>query len=92
MSDDALVIDAAWHEGWPAARLGSVQQSVLDEHVEADQKRVAGKCRKRLVRRIAIAGWAERQHLPEPLTGRCEQVDERKGARPEIADAEASRQ
>ena len=44
MRDDALVIDASRHEWTCADGLGFGEQSVLDEHVEADQERVAGEC------------------------------------------------
>ena len=56
------------------------------------EQRVAGERRKALVRRIAVAGRPERQHLPHSLAGGSEQIDELERARAEIADAEAARQ
>ena len=89
----AREVDVPWRERRTGgADLGLGEQSVLDQPFEADQQRIAGKRGEALVRRVAVAGRSERQHLPEPLAGGGEQIDELEGARPEIADAEAARQ
>ena len=63
-----------------------------DQIVEADEQRVAREGREALIRRVAVAGGAERQHLPEALAGRGQRIDEVESAGAEVADAEAARQ
>ena len=48
------------------------EQAVLHEQIHVDQIRIACRCRKALVRRIAEAGMTERKHLPVGLV-RCGQ-------------------
>ena len=101
MGDHGGVVDAsAATDETPGAagalgrsrRIGLGEQSLLDQPIEADEQRIAGERGEALVRRIAIAGRAQRQHLPQVLAGRGEEVEERDRARPQVADAEASRQ
>ena len=70
-----------------AAEFGLGEEALLDQKVETDQQGIAGKRGKTLVRRIAEAGRAERQHLPEPLPGLGEDLDELVRVAAEIADA-----
>ena len=48
------------------------EQTVLHEQIHVNQIRIACRCRKALVRRIAEAGMTERKHLPVGLV-RCRQ-------------------
>ena len=70
-----------------AAKFRSEKQVLLDQQVEADQEGIAGKRGKTLVRRIAVACRAERQYLPQALSGFCQDIDELVRAAAEIADA-----
>ena len=72
--------------------LGRSEQALVDQTVEADEQRIAGERGEALIRRVAVAGGPERQHLPELLAGRGEEVEELDRARPQIADAEAAGQ
>ena len=51
------------------------QQAVLDQQVQVDQIRVARRGGKALIRRVAEAGVAERQHLPVGLVRVGEEID-----------------
>ena len=59
----------------------SVSSPCSIRQIEADQQRIAGERGKALVWRVAVAGRSERQHLPESLAGRGEQVEELDRAR-----------
>ena len=50
------------------------EQTVLNEQIHVDQIRIARRCRKALVRRIAEAGMTERKHLPVGLMRRCQKI------------------
>ena len=50
------------------------EQTVLNEQIHVDQIRIACRCRKALVRRIAKAGMTERKHLPVSLMRRCQKI------------------
>ena len=50
------------------------EQTVLHEQIHVDQIRIACRCRKALVRRIAKAGMTERKHLPVGLMRRCQKI------------------
>jgi hypothetical protein len=65
----------------------SVQESILDQHLGADQQRIAGEGGERLVGRVTVARGAKRQDLPAGLAGRDQEVDELVGSRTEVADA-----
>ncbi len=90
--DDGGEIDVSVGKRRLAARLGGREPSLFDQRIEADEQRIARECGETLVRGIAVAGGTERQHLPEALAGRGEQIDELEGARAQIPDAEASGQ
>ena len=68
-------------EGARVAGVRLREQSVLDQLFEADQQRIARKRGEALIRRVAVAGRAERQHLPQSLARGREQIDERERAR-----------
>ena len=53
-----------------------MQQIIPQQKVRADQIGVSCKCGKTLIRRIAIAGWAKRQYLPE-LAARLQPANQR---------------
>ena len=50
------------------------EKAVIDKLLKVDEIRVPGKGRVGLVRRVAVAGWAERQDLPVFLSGFPEKV------------------
>ena len=82
MRDDRREVDVPSVEAARAARLPTPSSRPSSiKRIEADEQRIAGKRGKALVRRIAVAGRAERQHLPQALTGRGERVDELERAR-----------
>ena len=68
------------------------QQPVLDQQVEIDEIRVAGKRGRALVGGIAIAGRPERQHLPVALPGSDEKVRKSERRLPERPHAVRGRQ
>ena len=51
------------------------QQAVFGQQVKIDKIRIARKGGKRLVRAVAIAGGADWQDLPIPLTGPVQKID-----------------
>ena len=59
----------------------------VDEALERDEKRIAGEGGESRVGRTTVAGWIERENLPETLLARGEEVDKSEGGRAEIADA-----
>ena len=72
----------------------SGQQAVADQHLRADEQRVAGKGGETHVGRVAEhrAGGAERQDLPGALPGAVEKIDEIPRGLAEIADAQGTGQ
>ena len=75
----------------PAA-LRSGQQTVGDQQLGVDVVGVPGVGRKALVRRIAVAGGAKRQHLPVALARRVEEIREIIRRLPQRADPIGGRQ
>ena len=69
MGDHGGVVDVTGLAERLAARLGLREQTLFNQDVEADKQRIARKCGKALVRRVAVACRPERQHLPQPLAG-----------------------
>ena len=70
-----------------SAQVAGVAGAALDQRVEADQQRIAGEGREALVGRVAVAGGAERQHLPEALAGVVQEVGEAMRFGAQLADA-----
>ena len=68
------------------------QQICFDQQIRADDQRLSGKCGKALIRGIAEAGRAKRQHLPQCLTGPGKKINEIVSARTEITDAVRGRE
>src|SRR5690349_19684373 len=58
---DRAVIDFVGHEVRSTCDLICRDQSVVDKFLGRDRKRIAGKCREALVRRVAISRGSERQ-------------------------------
>ena len=50
------------------------EQTVLNEQIHVNEVRIARRCRKALVRRIAEAGMTERKHLPVGLVRRRQKI------------------
>jgi len=92
VADDPAIVDAIGREGRRVGQVINRQPAILDEPVEADQVGVAGEGGERLVRRVAIAGRAEREHLPDRLVVLGQPINEPVGPLPQIADAIAARQ
>ena len=63
----------------------AVQQAVLGELLEADEPRVPGERRLSAVRRLAVSGGAQRQHLPPALRSGREKLDEAPRAGPDVS-------
>ena len=62
------------------------------EKLQADEGWVAGKGRRACIRRIAVAGGAQRQNLPHMLFGRGEKGYKLMGCGTQVADASIGRQ
>jgi len=69
-----------------------LQRVFGDQRLQVDQQRVAGEGAEALIRRIAVAGGPERQHLPQPDAGFGEEVHELAGIFAQVADAESAGQ
>ena len=74
------------------ARSAALSRPSAASAARRDQQRVAGEGGEALVGRVAVAGRAERQDLPEPLLGRSQEVDEAIRLVAQVADAESARQ
>src|SRR5439155_19066344 len=85
--DDVLVFDAVIGEAH-TLQVAAVQEAVVKQRVGAEQVGVAREGRQRLVGGIAVAGRAERQHLPPLLAGADQGIDPGVGRGAEVADAE----
>src|SRR6185369_16842947 len=70
-----------------AGKLPFLQVPLVDELLEVDQKRIAGKGGEAGVGGVAAAGRPERQDLPERLAGAVQEIDEIEGVFPQGADA-----
>ena len=72
---------------WVSGKSGACCRSAVGEHaflcqtLQADQHRVTGEGGEELVGRIAIAGGAEREHLPEGLFRFCQPIGKAEGFR-----------
>ena len=93
MCDDGGEVDGA---GGPLARRSPTscrgEEAVIDQAIGTDQQRVAGKRGETLIGGVAVAGRPKRQHLPDPLLARSEEIDELERGRTEVADPIAARQ
>ena len=68
------------------------QQSFLEKFFRTDEQGVAGKRGIACVRRITVAGWTQRQNLPQTLATGDEKIREAIRLIAQVADAETSRQ
>ena len=57
---------------------------------ETDQHGISRKGRETLIRRIAVSGGIQREHLPQFLSGIGEKIGEFVGGGAKVADAEAA--
>jgi len=64
-ADHRPIIHVVGGEGGPVSQVGWLEQFFVYQLIQADQVGVAGKGREALVRRIAVAGGAQGQHLPQ---------------------------
>lgn len=85
--DDRPEVDAFFREARFRSEIGALEDSLLLQFFEADQKMVARMRREALEGRIAVSRGIERQDLPEFLAGILEKIDEGEGSGAEIADA-----
>src|SRR5215510_14360536 len=90
--DDGGEVDATVLKPRGPASLVFSQQSVLDQPFGADEQRIAGERREALIWRIAVAGRAERQDLPDSLALGREPVDELDRPRSEVPDIGPARE
>src|SRR2546429_4858127 len=79
------VVDAVLREGGHIGEIARGKKAVFRQMAEIDEKRIAGECRVRAVRRIAVADGARRKHLPPPLAGVAQPACERVRLGSEIA-------
>ena len=68
-------------------QIGLPQQPLFDELFEADERRVASEGRKTLIRRIGVAGWPQRQHLPPALPRSHQLIDPAIRGRSQVTDS-----
>jgi len=85
--DDGAIVHPVRGKGRPVGKILGGEQALGTQSVQTDEQRVAGERREGLVRGVAIAGGAERQHLPEALAGPGAKVDKGPRPRAQIPDA-----
>src|SRR5205085_12619640 len=90
--DDGAVLDALGRELRRFAYVLLTEQALFDQFVGTDEQSVTGEGREALIRRIAVAGRPQRQHLPERLPRPDEKIYEGVGFWAEVADAIATGQ
>src|SRR5947207_1810085 len=81
--------------GWQRCEffdVGGSEQAAVEERLQGDEQRVAGKGRRAGVRRVAEAGRAQRQNLPQRLFGGGQIVEEVERRLAEVANAVRARQ
>ncbi len=88
--DHSPVFHASGREVRCVRHVGGRQSAFFDELVQADQQRVAGKGRERLIGRITVAGWPQGQHLPQALPAGVEKIHKPIGRLPQFANAEGT--
>ncbi len=84
--DDGAVVDAALGERRPVLEVCGGQQPGLGQQLGGDEVGVACERREALVRRVAVPGGTEGEHLPQRGTGRRQPVHPRVGFRAQVAD------
>ncbi len=89
---DRLVVDPPRRPHRRVRQVRRFEQAVRQQPVGADQQRIPGERRERLVGRVAVAGRPERQHLPEPLPRARQVIEEPDRLRPQLADPPRPRQ
>ena len=67
--DDRPEVHLALREVRPLLQVRRGEEALVAEAIERDEEGVAGEGREALVRRVAVAGGAEGQDLPEALPG-----------------------
>ena len=91
LGEDGFVVDVAAGSR-QAGEAIALDPVAAGEILERDEQGIAGEGGQRRVRRVAVAGGAEGKNLPEALLRCGEEVGERIGGGPEIADATQRRQ
>ena len=74
--DDRPEVHLPLREVRPLLQVRRGEEALVAQAVERDEEGVAGEGREALVRRVAVAGGAEGQDLPEALPGLREEVEE----------------
>jgi hypothetical protein len=68
------------------------EQAFFHQTFQTDEQRITGECREALIRRVAVTCGAERQNLPQSLSGVLQKIDEAAGFEAEIPDPETTGQ
>src|SRR4029077_6939667 len=71
---DVIVLDRVGL-GREGRKPGAINPAVISQTLQTDQQGIAGECRDRGVRGIAIAQGAKRENLPKSLPRRGEGID-----------------
>ena len=66
--------------------------ALRNQFLKAHQQRIAGKRRETLVRRVPVTRGTQREHLPDPLAGPGQEVNEPISASAKVTDTESSGQ
>ncbi len=88
--NDLCEIDLGGRVLGVGVEVGGGEQAGVAEALGADEQGIAGEGGEELVGRVAIAGGAEGEDLPEGLRGGVEPVDPSVGGGAEVADAETA--
>ena len=84
--------DTVLQEGGHHSQVAREQDAVVAEGIEADEQWIAREAGERLVGGVAMAGGAERQHLPQALPGGGQPLEPVMGLGPDFTHAKAAGQ
>jgi hypothetical protein len=73
-------------------QVASFQQTFFDQHLQAQEQRIASEYRDTLVRGAAVACRAQGQHLPQTLFSVGQEIGEAISLSPQVSDTESARE
>lgn len=82
-----VVIDSLFRKVRMIFKILFREETFFDKQVRTDEDRFAGKCRKRLIGRVAASNGPERKYLPESNTSRGAVIGEMERSWSEVSNA-----
>src|SRR5947207_15880678 len=83
-----VVVDRAYTIG-KTGEHSWIEPAMFAQPFHADEQRISRKSGSRGIGRVPVRRGVQRQHLPQSLARRCEEVEKFVGRRAEVADASA---